>query len=123
MSGGHWQYAGPRIEYELEQIGFDPSVLGRWPRLARLLVGDTRSVWDDSPLVEEERGLCVLYEIENEMDRDLSGDSKIKDDDAFDRAAVWKLLRAAMIAAPDEWFPRGKWATIQAVEARAEGTS
>ena len=57
--------------------------------------------------------------VERDMDYDLSGDSHIPDDEAFDRAAFAAVLDALLKAAPDAWFPRGKWATIQAIQARA----
>jgi hypothetical protein len=57
--------------------------------------------------------------MEHTMDWDLSMDSRIPDDGQFEQRAIFALLEPAMKAAPDAWFPRGKWATIQAVQARA----
>lgn len=54
------------------------------------------------------------------MDWDLSGDTKIEPDEDFNRKQFGTLLDELLKIAPDEWFPRGKWATIQAVQARAE---
>ena len=102
MSGGHWQYAGFRIKDEIGNIAEDESVQSRWPGTAAALAN----------LAD------VLYEIEHEMDYDLSSDSAINDDAAFDFKATWAILNAVLKAAPDEWFPRGKWATIQAAQSR-----
>jgi len=90
------------IKDQIEGIAEDESVLSRWPHTAAAL----------KALSE------VLYQIEHEMDWDLSSDSCIEDDAAFDAKSVGALLDAVLKAAPDTWFPRGKWATIQAVQGR-----
>jgi len=92
-----------KVRDMLQGIGGDEEVMRRWPLLSKLLdmLGD------------------ALYEIEHEMDWDVSSDSHIEDDAGFEARAVWSLLEPAMKAAPDEFFPRGKWAMIQAVQARA----
>ena len=102
MSGGHWQYGHSILRDHLELVGTDPDVVERWPLLASVLT----------------RLADVLYGTEQEMDYDLSGDSFISDDAAFDRAALGRILEITMKAAPDAWFPRGKWATIQAIQGR-----
>lgn len=104
MSGGHWDYSGFKLQNILENIAEDEEMKARWPDLAELFS-------DLGP---------VLYEIEHELDWHLSGDSIIKDNRKFSDAAIWKILEVAMKAAPDSWFPRGKWATIQAVQERKE---
>ena len=104
MSGGHWNYSGFRIQDELHTIAEDPDVQERFPALSTLLLalGD------------------AIYKIEKEIDWDLSSDSHIPDDPAFEAQALWAILEPAMKAAPDAFFPRGKWATIQAVQGRQE---
>ena len=107
MSGGHWQYVGARLRDELEQIGEDPAALDRWPRIARVCAALAP----------------ILYEAEHEMDYDLSCDSRIADDEAFQDQVCHAILEAAMKSAADRLFPRGKWATIQAVQQREEDTT
>ena len=102
MSGGYWQYLGSRLNDACEQIAEDVTVLERWPRLAELL----------SALGP------VLQKAEHAMDWDLSGDSPIDDDAAFQDIVCHAILEAAMKSADDRLFPRGKWATIQAVQER-----
>ena len=104
MSGGHWGYGHSVVRDHLDTVGADPQVIARWPLLATL--------WRQ--LAE------IVYDEEREMDYALSGDTGISDDRAFECAAVGRILDMAMKAAPDAWFPRGKWATIQAVQGRME---
>ena len=104
MSGGHWDYSGIRLQDILEIIATDEEMKTRWPDLAQLF-GELGP---------------ILYDIEHDIDWDFSGDSSIKDDRKFSDAAIGKIFEAAMKAAPDSWFPRGKWATIQAVQERKE---
>jgi hypothetical protein len=102
MSGGHWDYCGSRIRNELERIADDQQVTARWPLISQLF-----------------RNLAtIVYDAEHEMDWDLSSDSHIADDKVFQRSVVGAVLVSAMKAAPDEWFPRGKWATIQVMQGR-----
>ena len=102
MSGGHWQYSGSRLRDLLEQIAGDREVRWRWPRIAQFLASLAP----------------ILYDAEHEMDWDLSSDSSVKDDRAFEDRICHVILVAAMQAADDRLFPRGKWATIQAVQGR-----
>lgn len=102
MSGGHFQYSGFKIQEALDAIAEDAEVMKRFPSLVVLLsrLGET------------------LYAMEHDLDWDLSSDSHIEDDVKYEEKVIWSLLDAAMRAAPDPWFPRGKWATIQAVDGR-----
>lgn len=102
MSGGHWDYG--RFAYDLEQIAEDETVCARWPRIAALLTSL-------APL---------LKAAEREMDWDICSDSHIKDDAAFQDRVCHAILEAAMKAADERLFPRGKWATIQAIQGRME---
>ena len=103
MSGGHWQYAGGPIRDALFMLSEDSDLNVRWPRLAPLFAS-----------------LAVaIYDAEREMDWDLSSDSHIDDDVAFEDRVILSVLVPTMEAARDQLFPRGKWATIQAVQARA----
>ena len=79
MSGGHWGYAGARLDYTLTEIAHDPAVGERWPQVAALLtsLGTT------------------LRALEHEMDWDLSADTHIEDDSEWDARAC-KLLREAV---------------------------
>lgn len=104
MSGGHWQYAGAPIRDWLEQIAQDEDVKQRWPQVAELFAAL-------GP---------IIYEAEHDMDWDLSSDHAIVDDSAFDEQVCHSILVAAMKVAHDRLFPRGKWATIQAVQERAD---
>lgn len=103
MSGGHWEYRGRNIEYDLGEMANDDDVRRRWP------------------LISAAMGAVAAFvgAAEHEMDWDLSGDTEIKDDATFDRRHFATLLDDLLKAAPDEWFPRGKWATIQAIQGRA----
>lgn len=108
MSGGHFGYLGFKIQDALDTISTDPDVMERFPALAKIL---------------DELG-PALYDIEHTIDWDFSGDSHIEDDRRWENEAIWDLLKVMMTGAPDPWFPRGKWATIQAVDGRHdEGTA
>ncbi len=100
MSGGHWQYAGFKIRDVLEEIRDDDRAQEKWPLTCRVL----------GALGE------VIYTIEHEMDWDLSSDSKAKNTDL---QMTGILLNAVLRELPDEWFPRGKWATIQVLQERS----
>lgn len=79
MSGGHWNYAGFTIQDRLQEIAYDENVLKRWPLVA-----------------ESFRRLAdTIYDVEHAMDWDISGDSSIEDDAAFDKQSA-RLLRAAI---------------------------
>ena len=106
MSGGHWNYSGFRIQDALVEISEDEEVKSRWPLIAGLFTDLGQ----------------FLHEIEHDMDWDLSSDSVIPDDTKFDKESVGKLLEAVLKVSPDKWFPRGKWATIQAIQGRKEPT-
>ena len=75
MSGGHWNYNGLRIQEMLEDMGRDGAVKSRFPRLSKIF----------------ERLGKTLYEIEHELDYDLSGDRKIEDDTTFEVKAIQEL--------------------------------
>ena len=83
MSGGHWGYAGARLDMTLAEIADDEEVKVRWPDLAAVLtrLGPT------------------LRALEHEMDWDLSADTHIGDDSEWDDRAC-QLLRAAVLLAP-----------------------
>src|SRR3990167_2125262 len=99
MSGGHWQYSGWKLQHTLERIAGDETVKARWPRIAQLF----------------DAMAPILFEWRHEMDWDISSDSHIGDDDGFETRVCHSILEAAMRVASDRLFPRGKWATIQAV--------
>jgi len=101
MSGGQWNYEDKRMRDVFEEIG-DEEVKRRWPKTAEMikLLGSS------------------LCDVTHEMDWDLSGDTHHDDDKAFDRECQAKLLDAVLKTCPDEWFPRGKWGTIQAIQER-----
>ena len=104
MSGGTFDYAGSICRDHLEEVGTHPDVQRRWPLTAQVF-----------------KGLAdILYDTEYTMDYDLAGDTRIPSDAAFDMATVGAVLTWLMKVAPDEWFPRGKWATIQAIQGRSE---
>lgn len=104
MSGGHFNYGGSLMRDHLEMVSQDGAVKRRWPLTAAILAG----------LAD------LFYEAEQAIDYDLSGDSSVGDDVAFDITTVSQILVLVMKNAPDKWFPRGKWATIQAVEGRVD---
>jgi hypothetical protein len=58
----------------------------------------------------------VLYATEHAMDWDLSADAT---NPHTDEQMAGMILDAVLKVCPDEWFPRGKWATIQAFQERA----
>ena len=88
----------------LEEIAMDKDVQQRWPRIAALFDGLG----------------SILYDAEQDMDWDLSADARIKDDTLFEDQICHAILVLAMRAADDSLFPRGKWASIQAVQGRLE---
>ena len=76
MSGGHWNYNQSRLEEILSEVGQDWSHT-RWPQTMATL-----------------RALApVLADIIGDMDWDLSGDSSISDDIAFDAESMKKLRK------------------------------
>ena len=102
MSGGHWDYSSHRIEEMLAAIGSDPSASEKWPAICQLFAAL-------GP---------VLARCEHVMDFDLSADASVSA--GWERARLAEILNVVLKSMPDEWFPRGKWATIQALEERAE---
>ncbi len=74
MSGGHWQYAGKRIESDLLEISRDDEALKHWPRTLGLL----------------RRLATAIGDAEHTMDWAISGDTCIEDtnDDALANAIV-----------------------------------
>ena len=103
MSGGHFNYAGFRIQQGLQTIANDDDVKDRWQRISAILfrLGD------------------ILYDLEHDLDWDLSGDHLITDVD-FENRKLGLILTEVMKQCPDDWFPRGKWATIQAFQAHSK---
>lgn len=78
MSGGHWDYNQYRVREILEGIGLDGQVIMRFPGLAhvfRILARD-------------------LEKIIHDLDWDLSCDTEIADDAAFEKAAIEKIMTA-----------------------------
>lgn len=88
MSGGRWEFAGFRVGDELETIAQDEDVRTRWP-----LVGSAIQFFAD-----------WIQRVEHDMDWDISSDSTIEDDAAFDRAEFARLLDALLKAAPGKCF-------------------
>lgn len=106
MSGGRWDYVQRQIQWHCETIGTDADVAKRWPLSGKAYLELGR----------------ILERSGHDMDWDLESDTLIDvDDSTFDRRVVAELLDCLMALAPDEWFPRGKWATIQAVQQRSCG--
>lgn len=104
MSGGHWNHCGGRIARDMERISNDEDARTYWPVTCALFgaIGE------------------ALREAEHQMDWALSGDTLPEDvSDAAMTAAILDVLNAVLKAAPDAWFPRGKWATIQTILERA----
>ena len=104
MSGGHWNYDGERIRDAMETIAFDTSE--QWPTVSQMF----------ATLAD------VLSKAEHDMDWHLSGDTHIEDHAAFDKKTAGYILTELLKHAPDEWFPHGKWATIQALQERTDGS-
>ena len=102
MSGGYWEYADRNLESILLNIAEDATVQKRWPEIGQVFAA----------LVP------LLLKSSHEMDWDLSGDLSITNDHEFSESTIGEILEAVMKVAPDAWFPRGKWATIQAIRGR-----
>ena len=105
MSGGSWEYQQYFLEEILKTIGQDYAVASNFPVLAELF---------------RELGI-KLRGIADDLDSHASSDVIIKDFRQFEKDATVIILILAMKAAPDELFPRGKWATIQAIQERTAG--
>ena len=105
MSGGHFDYVGYQIEDALRFVAAGSAE--DFPAISALLMGFG----------------SALKAIEHDLDWHYSGDTNIADTAAYDHAAIGRLLECVMKAAPDAWFPRGKWATIQAIQERVGGKS
>lgn len=97
MSGGHWEYKGTRIQFDLEDIANDESLKKYWPNIGRVLA--FLAEW--------------IYDTEHDMDWHLSADHFIKDNEKWEDARLLLLLTEVMKQVPDQYFPRGKWALIQ----------
>ena len=102
MSGGHLDYAASRLNMIMENVAVDESYQKHFP----LIVAIYKALADP------------LSQMEHNMDWAISGDTDIKN--VNEKELAGKVLDALMKVLPDEWFPRGKWATIQAIEARVE---
>ena len=103
MSGGHFEYLGRGAGQSLMEVAIDKNVRERFSVLANLF---------------QQLGEKVAR-IEHDLDWDFSGDKGIKERDIdFEKSAIADLLEVCMKASPDKWFPRGKWATIQAIQGR-----
>uniref|UniRef100_A0A6M3LBK4 Uncharacterized protein n=1 Tax=viral metagenome TaxID=1070528 RepID=A0A6M3LBK4_9ZZZZ len=76
MSGGHWQYCGYKILDACEEIEQDEEVKKRFPELSQIIGSLGR--W--------------LYDVEHELDWDLSYDTKIVDDRKFEKEKINELL-------------------------------
>ena len=98
MSGGHWDYVGYRIHDELRMIGTDEEAVEKWPVTTAMFAALSE----------------VLHEAEHQMDYALSGDTE----SPSDLPMAERIVTAVLTAAPNGWFPRGKWATIQAIQDR-----
>jgi len=77
MSGGHWDHSGYTIEHMLTQIGNDPAIIKRFPKLSEILIklGHT------------------LYITEHTLDLDISGDAIIKNDIEFETNTMKELKK------------------------------
>ena len=83
MSGGHWDYAGQRIEDCCDRVGGDGVAIKRWPQTAAIF----RALGN------------ALFKAERGMDWDLSGDSIIENDAEWDNKTSAAILNAAINAA------------------------
>jgi len=108
MSGGHWNYAQWRVRDEIAAVAADEEVRRRWPRTAERLAS----------LAEE------LHDVIRAMDWDLSADTHIADDAAFDADASARLtqLRDEEVEVVDRISPQdfGCGATIVMLGADGE---
>lgn len=75
MSGGHFDYCGLRIQNQLEEVAAHPTVTRRWPRVAVMLAALGQFV----------------YDTEHEIDWDMSGDTSIGNDAAFEAQTLSRL--------------------------------
>ena len=72
MSGGHWDYEQFRVRECMQNVGEDGQVIIRFPKLAQVM----RDLGE------------VLEDIIHDLDWDLSGDTEIDDDPAFEASAI-----------------------------------
>lgn len=75
MSGGHWNHEEYKIQELLERVGTDTAIRERFPSLA----------------IELQAMGSLLTKIVRDLDYDISGDTSIKDDAAFEREALRSL--------------------------------
>ena len=104
MSGGHWNYAGSRIGDDLKGIANDEHVVKNWSEIGFAL--DFLADW--------------IEKTKHDMDWCISADIVIADNPLFSQLAVMDLLIGILKIVPDnpKLFPRGRWATIQALQIR-----
>lgn len=86
MSGGHWDFGGFNMVEHLREVAQDEAVIKRFPKLSKVL--------DD--LSDN------LYQIEHDLDWDLSGDFYIENDEAWEKAAL------QLLASPGTLLQEGK---------------
>lgn len=77
MSGGHFNYSGDRVRDLLHEIADDSEVKERFPHLSRTFkrLGDS------------------LYDLEHDLDWDLSKDHMIQHDRQWETYQLLRLLR------------------------------
>ena len=72
MSGGHWGYGQHQMESFMNDVARDPDVRARFPKLAARF----------------EQLAGHIGKVAHDLDWDLSGDSSIEDDAAFEARAL-----------------------------------
>lgn len=57
--------------------------------------------------------ISALIRKEVFIDYDICGDASLKGDiDVIEKLFIGEIVDICLKNSPDEWFPRGKWATI-----------
>jgi hypothetical protein len=72
MSGGHWDYSQYKVRDTLESVSYDTEIAKRFPRLSSVM----------------KELSTTLYDIINDLDWDLSGDTIINNDTEFENNAL-----------------------------------
>ncbi len=75
MSGGHWEYRQHEVREFLKDVGNDGYMIKRFPKLAHVF----RNFAD------------CFYDIFQDLDLDLSGDSYINNEERFEKESLEKI--------------------------------
>jgi hypothetical protein len=99
VSGGTLDYLSCKFEDAALAIETEPDYVKQWPMTCKVMAALLRA----------------MSRVEHSMDWDVAGDAAAE---RSDNQMTGDILIEFLRVLPDEWFPKGKWATIQASQQR-----